>query len=83
MMRRIPLLLFLCLGVRLAAAADVLLPRPPELETDVQFWIRVYSEISTSDGFIHDQRNLAIVYATLHFGDEPPRERQRRVDAAR
>jgi membrane-bound lytic murein transglycosylase D len=83
MMRRILLPLLFAIGGHLAPAAEVPLPRPPELEPDVQFWIRVYSEISTSDGFIHDQRNLAIVYETLHFGDEPPGERQRRVDAAR
>jgi membrane-bound lytic murein transglycosylase D len=83
MLRRILLLLVLSVVARLAVAVETPLPRPPELEPDVQFWIRVYSEISTSEGYIHDQRNLAIVYETLHFGDEPPRERQRRVDAAR
>jgi membrane-bound lytic murein transglycosylase D len=83
MLRRILLLLFLSVVARLAVAAETPLPRPPELEPDVQFWIRVYSEISTSEGYIHDQRDLAIIYETLHFGDEPPRERQRRVDAAR
>jgi membrane-bound lytic murein transglycosylase D len=83
-LRRILLLLLLAVGARLAPAAEALLPRPPELEPAVQFWIRVYTEISTSEGFIHDQRNLAIVYETLRFGeDESPRERQRRVDAAR
>lgn len=65
-------------------AADVTMPRPPELDTDVHFWIRVYSEISTNDGFIHDQHDLAVVYETVHFdADTSLRERQRRVDEAR
>jgi membrane-bound lytic murein transglycosylase D len=77
-----------CLGLlflsRLAAAGDALLPRPPELEPDVEFWIRVYTEISTNDGFLHDQRDLSKVYETLHFGPElPVHERAHRVEAER
>ncbi|MFO1401121.1 MAG: LysM peptidoglycan-binding domain-containing protein [Steroidobacteraceae bacterium] len=85
MLRRPLLVLLLALTclARAASAADDLLPRPPELEPDVQFWIRVYSEISTSEGYIHDQRDLRIVYETLHFADAAPRVRQQLVDAAR
>ncbi|HMD58732.1 MAG TPA: LysM peptidoglycan-binding domain-containing protein [Steroidobacteraceae bacterium] len=58
--------------------------RPPELEPDVQFWIRVYSEISTNDGFIHDQHDLSVVYETVHFtAAEPQKEREQQVEAAR
>jgi membrane-bound lytic murein transglycosylase D len=78
----LPLLLLTGLASA-AGAADTPLPRPPELEPDVQFWIRVYSEISTAEGFIHDQRELGIVYETLHFTDPAPRARQQLVDAAR
>jgi membrane-bound lytic murein transglycosylase D len=68
----------------LASAAENPLPRPQELEPDVQFWIRVYSQISTNEGFIHDQHNLAVVYETIHFdADTAQRERARRVDAER
>jgi membrane-bound lytic murein transglycosylase D len=50
----------------------------------VQFWIRVYSEISTNEGFIHDQHRLSVVYAKIRFeADTPPRERVLRVDAER
>jgi membrane-bound lytic murein transglycosylase D len=61
-----------------------MIPRPPELAPDVGFWIRVYSEISTNDGFIHDQHNLAVVYETLHFDPNAgSRERERKVDSER
>jgi membrane-bound lytic murein transglycosylase D len=51
---------------------------------DVQFWIRVYTEISTNEGFVHDQHRLSVVYQTLHFGaDTPPREQERQIEAAR
>src|ERR1700734_184701 len=66
------------------ARADETMPRPPELERDVQFWIRVYTQIDTNAGFLHDQYNLGIVYDTLHFASNtPPSERQRLVDEAR
>lgn len=68
----------------LAAAAGVNIPEPPELEPDIRFWMRVYSEISTNEGFIHDQRDLSVVYQTLHFDPSlPPRERERLVSDAR
>ena len=60
------------------------MPRPPELERDVHFWIRVYTEIDTNGGFLHDQYNLAVVYDTLHFApNTSPRARERIVDQAR
>ncbi|MFZ8957578.1 MAG: LysM peptidoglycan-binding domain-containing protein [Pseudohongiellaceae bacterium] len=37
-------------------------PRPPELEPAVRFWTRVYTEVDTQSGFLHDARNLAVVY---------------------
>ena len=68
----------------LAVAVPAAIPEPVELEPDVRFWMRVYSEISTNEGFIHDQRNLAIVYETLHFDPaRPPRAREQQVDQAR
>jgi membrane-bound lytic murein transglycosylase D len=81
------LLGFAVVNMLLAAAqaqAENPVPRPPELEQDVQFWVRVYSQIDTNSGFLHDQYNLGIVYDTLHF---PPNtaaaERQRIVDEER
>jgi membrane-bound lytic murein transglycosylase D len=65
-------------------AADDPMTRPPQLERDVQFWIRVYTQIDTNAGFLHDQYNLGVVYDTLHFASNtPPSERQRLVEEAR
>jgi LysM repeat protein len=65
-------------------AADDPMPRPAELERDVQFWIRVYSEVDTDGGFIHDEHNLGVVYEKLHFApNTPPRDRERIVDQAK
>src|SRR6266481_5988829 len=72
------------LAVARGFAAETPMPRPPELERDVQFWIRVYTEIDTNAGFLHDQYNLAVVYDTLSFApNTTPSEREREVDQAR
>jgi membrane-bound lytic murein transglycosylase D len=63
---------------------DKLFPQPPELDRDVNFWIRVYTEIGTNAGFLHDQYNLGVVYETLQFGpDTSSRQRERLVEAAK
>src|SRR6202521_4633607 len=67
-----------------ALAQDNPMPRPPQLERDVQFWIRVYTQIDTNAGFLHDQYNLGVVYDTLHFApNTTPAERERQVEQAR
>src|SRR5258708_30872212 len=74
------LLIFPVLGASAASA----IPEPAALEPDIHFWMRVYSEISTNAGYIHDQRNLAIVYETLRFDPAlPPKARESQVTAAR
>jgi membrane-bound lytic murein transglycosylase D len=58
-----------------------LMPRPPEIERDVRFWTRVYTEIDSNQGFIHDDWNLDIVYSTLQFKpDISRRERDRIIE---
>ena len=42
-----------------------LFPRPEAIKPAIQFWTRVYSEISTSAGFIHDNVNLSIIYEEI------------------
>ncbi len=74
------LLLALCAAVR-AHAADTVMPRPAELERDVQFWIRVYTQVDTNRGLLHDEHNLAVIYQSLHFeSNASPRERQKVVE---
>ena len=66
-----------------AAVGDGL-PDPPQLARDVRFWIRVYTQIDTNAGFLHDQYDLSVIYETLHFApSSPPWQRQRIVDGAR
>lgn len=76
------LCVLLLLLARTAVAGDTAFPRPTELEPDIRFWTRVYTEIDTHHGFIHDSRNLAVVYETI----EAPRDgaaRQKRIERRR
>src|SRR6187549_2094778 len=60
------------------------IPRPEGIQSDVNFWIRVYTEVTTNEGFLHDERNLGVVYDTLKFGaGGSSRDRQRIVDERR
>ncbi len=67
-----------------AHAAEDAIPRPPELERDVQFWIRVYTQVTTNEGLLHDEHNLAAVYERVSFGvNATPQQRRNQLDAAR
>ncbi|MEZ7830165.1 MAG: transglycosylase SLT domain-containing protein [Gammaproteobacteria bacterium] len=44
-----------------------LFPRPAELEPAIEFWVKVYTDVDTSSGFLHDSENLAVIYAKLDF----------------
>src|ERR1700693_5768403 len=73
----------LCVSAPACAAGD-LLPRPAELDPDVQFWVKVYSQITTNEGYLHDQHKLSVIYETLHFdADTSVHERKARVEAQR
>src|SRR6187399_349790 len=72
------------LGAGSARAAEERIPFPPELQPAVDFWIRVYTEISTSEGFLHDERDLSLVYRRVKFErDVAPGVRRDAVDAER
>lgn len=60
---RILLLIGLLFSSLHAGAANF--PRPAELEPAVQFWIKVYTNITTNQGYIHDARDLTVVYETV------------------
>ncbi len=67
-----------------AAANDSALPCPALLRPAVHFWIRVYTQIDTNEGFLHDPNDLGVVYATVRFTPHSsPSERQRIVNRER
>ena len=77
-------LLLPLIAVLSSHAEAATIPRPEGIQQDVNFWIRVYTEVTTNEGFLHDERNLAVVYDTLKFSPgSSSRDRQNVVDARR
>jgi len=48
-------------------ADQAVFERPESLQPAIAFWTRVYSEVDSLSGFVHDSSNLAVVYETLRF----------------
>ncbi len=69
---------------RTSAAEDRHFPRPAKLAPAVAFWKRVYLEVATDGGFVHDAEVLSAVFEVIHFDDvKSERARQRQVDGRR
>jgi len=62
MLRPLLILLFLAFSFN---ANGSNFPRPAKLEPAVQFWTKVYTAVSTNQGYLHDAVNLSVVYETL------------------
>ena len=59
-----------------SAQTTDLFPRPAALEPAINFWVRVYTEVDTQSGFLHDSQNLAVVYQSLALN-------RRQIESAR
>lgn len=58
------------LPVTFINAAPEDFPMPESLRPAVDFWVRVYTEVDSNEGFLHDTENLAVVYATVDRSSE-------------
>jgi membrane-bound lytic murein transglycosylase D len=58
---------FLFLPFNSVAQDPALFPRPAELEPAIGFWIRVYTEVDTQSGFLHDSQHLDVIYTDLRL----------------
>lgn len=59
-------------------------PEPEGLRSAVAFWRRVYLEVTTNAGLLHDARRLGVVYEVVRFQpDQSRRSRARAVSARR
>ncbi len=77
-------LLIVLLTASAASAAPRDFPRPKGLERDVAFWKRIYSEVGTDAGLLHDSRNLGIVYEIVKIPTGiSNRSRERHTDKRR
>ncbi|MEZ4216322.1 MAG: LysM peptidoglycan-binding domain-containing protein [Myxococcota bacterium] len=82
-LRSLALALLFASALAPAAGAEPF-PRPAGLEPDVRFWVRIYSEVDTQGGLIHDATDLGVVYDVVRFGDrQSPRAREQQTDSAK
>lgn len=78
---RLAFVFLLLASAAVANAASDAFPRPAELERDIAFWRRIYTEVTTSGGLLHDPERLDVVYEVVQFPpDLSPRQRSKRVD---
>jgi membrane-bound lytic murein transglycosylase D len=74
---------FALFSAALAQAGQMLFPRPPSLQPAIAFWTRVFTEVDSNAGFVHDSRNLTVVYETLKFKPtDSNRRQQQRIEEA-
>ena len=74
---------FIC-GTPLRADTSDAFAYPADLEPDVRFWIRVYTEVTTDQGLLHDDWYLGLVYEVLRFDpSDSPRQREHIVEEAK
>jgi membrane-bound lytic murein transglycosylase D len=62
-----------------AALPDEIFPEPPELRRDVDFWLSIFTEVPTSEGVLHDNRNLGVVYSRVAAGADMSRGERNRI----
>jgi membrane-bound lytic murein transglycosylase D len=69
------------IGARADAPAAGGIVRPAELERDIAFWRRVYTEVTTRGGLIHDPWRLDVVYEVIELpADLTPKQRSNLID---
>ncbi|MCB1690732.1 MAG: LysM peptidoglycan-binding domain-containing protein [Halioglobus sp.] len=80
MVRAIFLLALLLPSLSLSASN---FPRPASLEPAIQFWIKVYTQVSTNQGYVHDDETLSVIYEVIDLPPTASREvRNQQIDAA-
>jgi len=78
------LIVLLLLSWNVVQANDSLFPRPAEIEPDVLFWRSIFTTYSTSEGVLHDNRRLGVVYEIMPMpAATSRRERNRKVEQRR
>jgi membrane-bound lytic murein transglycosylase D len=58
--------------------------RPAELEPDIAFWRRIYTEVTTEGGLLHDAEDLRVVYEVMKLPEDlSPKQRSKRIEEAK
>ena len=64
-----------------ASAESDPFPLPTELEPQVEFWKRIYGDVDTQGGLLHDSRMMGVVYEKIRFrAGTSRRSRERQIE---
>lgn len=58
-------------------------PRPAALEPDISFWVSIFSKYSSSEGVLHDNRNLAVIYENIDLPENASRRTRNKLSSDR
>lgn len=58
---------------------EELFPQPAELDADVGFWLSIFTQYSTRQGVLHDNRFLGVVYEAVPLPDKVSRRQRQRI----
>lgn len=78
MIRRLSIAFLLLFALPLMAET---LPRPAGLEPDIGFWRSVFTDINTNQAFVHDNRNLGVIYETVDIPKGASAGKRRKISA--
>jgi membrane-bound lytic murein transglycosylase D len=62
---------------------DALFPQPAELDRDVNFWLSIFTNYTTREGVLHDNRNLAVIYEKVPLPENVSRRERQRISDQR
>ena len=67
--------------------ADTLFPVYPCIKPNVEFWTKVYTQYSTTQGILHDSENLNVIYEVIELKNPNQNDakniNEKRIDAAK
>jgi membrane-bound lytic murein transglycosylase D len=55
--------------------------RPEQLEPAINFWVKVYTEVDTRSGFLHDSEHLSVIYTALNRDRSAIDSRRKQIQA--
>ena len=73
------LLISLSVSTNCIATGDMDFPEPDFLSDNVEFWKKIYTEVSIKEGLIHDRKHPLIIYKKIKVGNRRGRSLSRYV----
>jgi len=73
------ILLLLCVTAVTQPRAEEAFPLPDELRPDVDFWVSIFTDYDSSEGVLHDNRHLGVVYERIALRPKMSRRERQRV----